>query len=164
MKHVTIYSDGGCIKNPGPGGYGTVLIYGSHRKDLSGGFRFTTNNRMEIYAAIIGLEAIKEPCQVTVYSDSQYLVNAIQKGWASRWRANGWRRSHKEKAINPDLWERLLKLCKIHKVRFEWVRGHAGQRENERCDQLAGKAACSSHLAIDEGYEKESPYSRRMFS
>jgi ribonuclease HI len=164
MKHVTIYTDGGCIKNPGPGGYGTVLIYGSHRKELSGGFRSTTNNRMEIYAAIAGLESIKEPCQVTLYSDSQYLVNAIQKGWARRWRANGWRRSNKEKAINPDLWERLLKLCEMHTVRFEWVRGHAGQIENERCDQLAGTAARSSHLAIDEGYEKESPYSRRMFS
>ena len=112
---------------------------------------------MEIYAAIRGLESIKEPCRVTVYSDSQYLVNAIQKGWARRWEANGWRRSKKEKAINPDLWEKLLNLCEIHKVQFEWVRGHAGHGENERCDQLAGKAARGSRLAIDEGYEKESP-------
>ncbi len=164
MKNVTLYTDGGCIRNPGPGGYGAVLIYGDHRKELSGGFRSTTNNRMEIYAAITGLEAIKEPCSVTVYSDSQYLVNAIQKGWAKRWQANGWKRNKRERAINPDLWERLLELCEIHKVRFEWVRGHAGQKENERCDQLASKAACGSRLAIDKGYEKEFPYKRRMFS
>ena len=164
MKHVTLYTDGGCINNPGRGGYGTVMIYGSHRKELSGGFRTTTNNRMEIYAAITGLEAIKEPCRVTIYSDSQYLVNAIQKGWARRWQANGWRRSNREKAINPDLWKRLLKLCEIHNVRFAWVRGHAGHRENERCDQLAREAARGSHLAVDKGYEKESPYKRRMFS
>jgi ribonuclease HI len=140
------------------------LIYGSRRKELSGGYRKTTNNRMEILAAIAGLEALNEPCRVTIYSDSQYLVNAIQKGWARRWRAHGWKRNNKEKAINPDLWERLLELCDIHKVQFEWVRGHAGHRENERCDQLAGEAACGSHLAIDTGYEKESPYRRRMFS
>ena len=137
-----------------------MLIYGTHRRELSGGFRKTTNNRMEIYAAIKGLEAIREPCRVTLYSDSQYLVNAIQKGWAKRWQANGWRRSKREKALNPDLWERLLSLCEVHKVRFEWVRGHAGQMENERCDRLAGEAARSSHLAVDEGYEKESPYRR----
>jgi len=164
MKNVTLYTDGGCIRNPGPGGYGVVLIYGGHRKELSGGFRSTTNNRMEIYAAIAGLEAIKEPCSVTVYSDSQYLVNAIQKGWAKRWQANAWKRNKREKAINPDLWERLLELCDIHTVRFEWVRGHAGQKENERCDQLAGEAARGSRLDIDKGYEKESPYKRRMFS
>jgi ribonuclease HI len=160
MKHITLFTDGGCIRNPGPGGYGIVLTYGSHRKELSGGFRRTTNNRMEIYAAIRGLEAIKEPCRVTVYSDSQYLVNAMQKGWAEQWRANGWRRGNRERAINPDLWERLLNLCKIHRVRFEWVRGHAGQTENERCDRLAGDAARGSDLAVDEGYGKEFPYRR----
>jgi ribonuclease HI len=164
MKNVTLYTDGGCIRNPGPGGYGTVLIYGDHRKELSGGFRATTNNRMEIYAAIAGLEAIKEHCSVTVCSDSQYLVNAIQKGWAKRWQANGWKRNKRERAINPDLWERLLELCEKHTVRFEWVRGHAGEKENERCDKLAGEAARGAYLAIDEGYEKESPYKHRMFS
>jgi ribonuclease HI len=123
MKHVTLYTDGGCIDNPGPGGYGVVLLYDSHRKELSGGYRRTTNNRMEILAAISGLEALKEPCRVTLYSDSQYLVNAIKKGWARRWQANRWMRSNKEKAINPDLWERLLELCSIHKVQFEWIRG-----------------------------------------
>jgi len=157
MKHVILYTDGGCIRNPGPGGYGTVLVYGSSRKELSGGFRKTTNNRMEIYAAIKGLEAIKEPCRVTVYSDSQYLVNAMQRGWARRWEANGWKRSKREKAINPDLWEKLLRLSEIHKVQFEWIRGHAGHEENECCDRLAGEAARGSDLAIDTGYEKESP-------
>jgi ribonuclease HI len=164
MKHVSLYTDGGCINNPGPGGYGAVMLFGPHRRELSGGFRMTTNNRMEILAAIVGLEALKEPCRVTLFSDSQYLVNSIQKGWALRWQANGWMRSNKEEAINPDLWERLLKLCKIHKVRFEWVRGHVGHRENERCDQLAAEAARGSHLAIDMGYEKAFPYRRRAFS
>jgi len=157
MKHVTLYTDGGCINNPGPGGFGVVLLYNSYRKELSGGFRRTTNNRMEILAAITGLEALKEPCRVTLYSDSQYLVNAIEKGWARRWQANGWMRNKKEKAVNPDLWERLLELCKIHKVRFEWLRGHAGHDENERCDELATAAARASNLAIDEAYEMSSP-------
>jgi ribonuclease HI len=112
---------------------------------------------MEILAAISGLEALKEPCRVTLYSDSQYLVNAIEKGWARRWQANGWMRNKKEKAINPDLWERLLDLCKIHEVRFEWLRGHAGHDENERCDELATAAAHGSNLAIDEVYERSSP-------
>ena len=157
MKHITIYTDGACSNNPGPGGYGVVLLYDSHRKELSRGFRKTTNNRMEILAAIAGLEALKEPCQVTLYSDSQYLVNAIEKRWAERWQANGWMRNKKEKAVNPDLWERLLELCKIHKVKFEWVRGHAGHDENERCDELATSAVRGPNLDIDEGYEKISP-------
>ncbi len=157
MKNVTIYTDGACSHNPGPGGYGVVLLYDSHRKELSKGFRRTTNNRMEILAAIAGLEALKEPCKVTLYSDSQYLVNAIDKGWAQRWQSNGWMRNKKEKAINPDLWERLLELCKTHKVQFEWLRGHAGHDENERCDELATTAAQGPDLAIDEGYERISP-------
>jgi ribonuclease HI len=156
-KHVTLYTDGACIDNPGPGGYGVVMIYNSHRKELSGGFRKTTNNRMEIFAAIAGLKALKEPCRVTLVSDSQYLVHAIQKGWASRWQANGWKRNNKEKAINPDLWERLLKLCEIHEVKFEWVRGHAGHSENERCDELATAAARGPNLVMDEGYENKLP-------
>jgi ribonuclease HI len=153
-KHVTLYTDGGCINNPGPGGYGVVLLYNSNRKELSGGFRYTTNNRMEIYAAIAGLTALKEPCRVTVFSDSQYLVHAIQKGWALRWRENGWRRNNKEKAINPDLWEKLLSLCEIHDVEFKWVRGHAGESENERCDELAKAAASGSNHPVDENYER----------
>jgi ribonuclease HI len=157
MKKITLYTDGACSNNPGPGGYGVILLYESNRKELSGGYRLTTNNRMEILAAIKGLEALKEPCDVTLYSDSQYLVNAIEKGWAERWQAAGWMRNKKEKAVNPDLWERLLDLCEIHKVRFEWLRGHAGHDENERCDELATAAVRSSNLALDEGYEKSLP-------
>jgi ribonuclease HI len=157
QKNVTLYTDGGCINNPGPGGYGVVMLYNSHRKELSGGFRLTTNNRMEIYAALAGLSALKEPCHVTLFSDSQYLVFAIQKGWAKKWKASGWRRSNKEKAINPDLWDKLLELCAIHQVDFQWLRGHAGQEENERCDELAKAAATGPDLAVDEVYEMSSP-------
>ena len=156
MKQVTIYTDGACKNNPGPGGYGVILQYGEHRKELSAGYRLTTNNRMEILAAVIGLEALKEPCAVRLLSDSQYLVNAIEKGWARRWQANGWMRGKKEKAVNPDLWERLLALCKTHNVRFEWVRGHAGHPENERCDKLATTAAAGLNTAVDEYYESAS--------
>jgi ribonuclease HI len=152
MKNVILYTDGGCSNNPGPGGYGVVLTYDSFRPELSGGFRRTTNNRMEIFAAIAGLEVLKEPCRVTIVSDSQYLVYAIQKGWARKWKANGWKRNTKEKAINPDLWDRLLKLCETHDVQFQWVRGHAGHPENERCDELATAALQGLDLAIDEGY------------
>jgi ribonuclease HI len=154
IPEVEIYTDGGCSNNPGPGGYGVILLYKKHRKELSGGFRLTTNNRMEILAAIKGLEALKERCRVTVFSDSQYLVNAIENGWALRWQSNGWRRNRKEKAINPDLWERLLDLCSRHEVRFQWIRGHAGTEENERADQLATGAVQGPDLAIDEIYEK----------
>jgi ribonuclease HI len=153
LKQVILYTDGGCKNNPGPGGYGAILLYNSNRKELSGGFRLTTNNRMEIYAAIAGLSALKEPCSVTVFSDSQYLVHAIEKGWARRWQANGWKRNAKEKAINPDLWEKLLSLCAIHQVEFKWLRGHAGESENERCDELATAASSSAGLPVDENYE-----------
>ena len=153
LKEVTLYTDGACIGNPGPGGYGVVLLYDGYRKELSGGFRLTTNNRMEIMAAIVGLQALKERCRVTVFSDSQYVVEAIAKGWAQRWRENGWRRNKKERAINPDLWEQLLHLCSRHEVTFQWVPGHAGIPENERCDQLATEAAAHADLPIDTGYE-----------
>ena len=153
MKAVTIYTDGGCIGNPGPGGYGVVLLYGERRSELSGGCQHTTNNRMELTAAIRGLAALKEPCEVRLFSDSQYVINGIMKGWAERWRANGWRRNKNEFAENPDLWEQLLDLCKKHQVRMEWVRGHSGNPENERCDQLATSAARGEHLAVDLVYE-----------
>ena len=133
-----------------------MLSYRDYRRELSGGYCKTTNNRMEILAAIVGLEALKEKCQVTLYSDSQYLVKAIEQGWAQRWRANGWRRGKRAnaaKALNPDLWDRLLGLCEYHDVEFEWVRGHAGNTENERCDQLATEAARQQGLPADEGYE-----------
>jgi ribonuclease HI len=151
-KEVTIYTDGGCSPNPGPGGYGIVLMYGAHRRELSGGYRHTTNNRMELMGAIRALEALKEPCSVRLWSDSQYVVKGIQKGWARRWRSNGWRRNGKEMAENHDLWERLLNVCDKHDVRFEWVRGHNGQAENERCDELAA-AARLQDLPRDEHYE-----------
>lgn len=153
QKSVTIYTDGACLGNPGPGGYGALLIFGEHRKELRGGYRRTTNNRMEIQAAIAGLEALTEPCSVELYTDSKYVVDAIEKGWAKRWRANNWRKAKKEPAKNPDLWAILLELCEHHQVKFRWVKGHAGQPENERCDEIARTSAQGSDLAIDAGYE-----------
>ncbi|MEA3308487.1 MAG: ribonuclease HI [Chloroflexota bacterium] len=154
-KHVTIYTDGSSLGNPGPGGYGVVLQFGPHQRELSGGYQLTTNNRMELLAAIKGLAALIEPCQVALYSDSRYVIDGITKGWAYRWRANQWMRNKKERALNADLWEQLLKLCKKHAITFYWVRGHAGNAGNERCDQLANEAARAAQLAIDEGYETE---------
>ncbi|MXY22511.1 MAG: ribonuclease HI [Dehalococcoidia bacterium] len=158
MKKVTIYTDGACSGNPGPGGYGAILQHGKNRKELSGGFRRTTNNRMELLAVISGLETLKAPCEVTIFSDSRYIVDAVNKGWARRWRSNDWRRNKKEKAVNPDLWERLLDLLDIHKTEFRWVKGHAGNRGNERADALAVAAANAEDLAIDEGYETPSAH------
>ncbi len=135
--HVDIYTDGACSGNPGPGGYGVILSASGTEKELSGGEAATTNNRMELTAAIVGLSALKRPCEVTLYSDSKYLVDAIQKGWAKSWKSRGWRRSGNEPALNPDLWQQLLDLLEIHQVTFVWVKGHAGHPQNERCDQLA---------------------------
>lgn len=149
MKEVTIYTDGACSGNPGPGGYGTVLIYNGTRKELSGGYRDTTNNRMEIMAVLKGLEALKQPCNVTVYSDSKYVVDAIEKGWLNNWRKNNWIKSNKEKALNVDLWKRLLDLMEIHTVNFKWVKGHHENEENNRCDQLAVQASKQSGLPED---------------
>lgn len=154
LKQVVIYTDGACSGNPGPGGYGVVLLYNGHRKELSGGFRRTTNNRMELLGAIEGLRALKDRCSVKLHTDSQYVVNAIEKGWAAKWKANGWMRNKKEKAVNPDLWEQLLTLCQQHKVQFVWVRGHAGNKENECCDRLAVAASLQANLPTDEGYER----------
>lgn len=149
MKQVTIYSDGACSGNPGPGGYGVILSCSGVKKELSGGYRHTTNNRMELMGAIAGLEALKERCSVTIVTDSRYLVDGIMKGWAKRWRANNWMRNSKEPAINPDLWERLLAALEKHMVEFSWVRGHNGHPENERCDELAVAAASRSDLPKD---------------
>ncbi len=137
MKHIEIYTDGACSGNPGPGGYGAILVYNGVEKEISGGDRNTTNNRMELTAAIVGLEALKEPCAVTLYSDSKYLIDAINCGWAVKWRENGWMRTKKERALNSDLWSRLLGLLEKHQVTLVWVKGHAGHTENERCDALA---------------------------
>ena len=136
-KQVEIFTDGACSGNPGPGGYGVILPYKGVSQELSGGEEQTTNNRMELTAVITGLSALKEPCAVTLYSDSKYIIDAIQKGWAKKWRANGWMRNAKDPALNPDLWEKLLDLLEKHEVTFVWVKGHAGHPENERCDQLA---------------------------
>ncbi|KAF5072968.1 Ribonuclease HI [anaerobic digester metagenome] len=153
MKSIVIYTDGACSGNPGAGGYGAVMLYGTARKELSGGYRKTTNNRMEVLAVIKGLEALKEPCSVKLYSDSKYVVDAIEKGWAKKWRSQGWMRNNKEKASNVDLWERLLALLEIHQVSFIWVKGHADNPENERCDQLARAAIQKNTLENDENYE-----------
>ena len=154
MKEVDIYTDGSCITNPGRGGFGTVILYGEYRKELSGGFRRTTNNRMELFAVIAGLEAIKEPCRVRVFSDARYVVDAVNKGWAQRWRERGWRRNRKKDAINPDLWARLLDLIALHDTEFLWVKGHSGNAGNERADALAFGGAVGSDLDRDEGYER----------
>ena len=140
-KHVDLYTDGACSGNPGPGGWGAVLRFGRVEKELSGGENPTTNNRMELTAAIQGLAALKEPCDVTLYSDSRYLCDGIGKGWAKSWRKNGWRKADKKPALNADLWQRLLELLEIHQVRLVWVKGHDGHPENERCDRLAVAAA-----------------------
>lgn len=137
MKHVIIYTDGACSGNPGPGGWGAILKYGSASRELSGGEAATTNNRMELTGVITALNALKEPCQVTLYTDSQYVVNAMTEGWAKKWRANGWMRNKKDPALNPDLWQQLLELCDRHQVEFVWVKGHAENEFNNRCDQLA---------------------------
>ncbi|HEY6404385.1 MAG TPA: ribonuclease HI [Blastocatellia bacterium] len=154
LKHVVIYTDGACMGNPGPGGYGIVLLHGKERKEFSRGFRLTTNNRMEMLACIVGLQALKESCAVTLYSDSQYVINSMTKGWALRWRKNKWKRSG-EDVPNADLWAKMLDLCDKHKVMFNWVRGHAGNKENERCDQLARQAALGFDMAIDSVYENK---------
>ena len=137
MKKVDIYTDGACRGNPGRGGWGAVLVYNGREKELSGGERETTNNRMELTAAIRALSMLKEPCEVTLYSDSKYLIDAITKGWVESWRAKGWRKADKSPALNVDLWEQLLVLLNTHKVGFVWVKGHDGHAYNERCDKLA---------------------------
>ncbi len=141
MKKVEIFTDGACSGNPGPGGWGTILRYNGVEKELSGGEANTTNNRMELSAVINGLKALKEPCEVTLYSDSQYVCNALKLGWAKKWRSQGWMRNKKDPALNPELWSELLDLCDRHQVEIVWVKGHAGHPENERCDRLAVEAA-----------------------
>ena len=137
MKHVDIYTDGACRGNPGIGGWGAILVYNGHERELSGGETCTTNNRMELTAAIRALEVLKEPCAVTLTSDSRYLVDGVTRGWAASWRARGWIKGDKTPALNPDLWGQLLDLLEKHKVEFVWVHGHAGHPYNERCDALA---------------------------
>lgn len=140
MKHVEIYTDGACSGNPGAGGWGAVLRYGTAEKELSGGEKATTNNRMELTAVIEALSALKEPCSVTLTTDSKYVVDSVTKGWVYGWKKNGWVKSNKKPALNADLWEKLLPLLARHEVKFVWVKGHAGHPENERCDRMAVEA------------------------
>ena len=149
---ILIYTDGAAMDNPGPGGYGVVLRYGGHSRELSGGFCRTTNNRMELLACVEGLKALKRQCTVVLYSDSKYVVNGMSKGWAERWQARGWKLSNGQNVKNADLWRQLVGLCQQHDVEFRWVRGHSGNRDNERCDQLATAAAQGPDLKADVGY------------
>ena len=137
MKTVTLYTDGACSGNPGPGGWGAILSYNGFERELSGGERNTTNNRMELTAVIRGLQALKEPCIVELYSDSKYVIDALQKGWAVGWRKRGWIKSDKKPALNPDLWEVLLNLAEVHRLNYHWVKGHGSNPKNNRCDELA---------------------------
>ena len=137
MKTVTLYTDGACSGNPGPGGWGAILEYQGIEKEMSGGEKSTTNNRMELTAVIAGLSALKEPCIVELYSDSKYVIDGLSKGWAAGWQKNGWRKADKKPALNPELWEQLLALTQQHKMRYHWVKGHAENPKNNRCDALA---------------------------
>lgn len=137
LKQINLYTDGACSNNPGPGGWGAILEYHGTKKEFSGGERATTNNRMELTAVISGLSAVKERCAITVYTDSKYIVDAVNQGWAKKWRSNNWSRGKSGPALNPDLWETLLNLLEQHLVTFIWIKGHAGHPENERCDELA---------------------------
>ena len=137
MKHITIYTDGACSGNPGPGGWGAILDYKGQRKELYGGEAETTNNRMELTGIIRALECLKEPCDITFCSDSKYVMDGLCKGWAKSWRARGWVKSDKKPALNSDLWARLLDLCEPHTFHYQWIKGHAGHPENEKCDRMA---------------------------
>ena len=137
MKTVTLYTDGACSGNPGPGGWGAILCYGEHELSLSGGEAHTTNNRMELTAVIEGLKKLKEPCIVELYSDSKYVIDALSKGWAWGWKKKGWVKSDKKPALNPDLWDVLLALVQTHEVHYHWVKGHADNAYNNRCDAMA---------------------------
>ena len=139
LTSVDLFTDGACSGNPGPGGWGAILRSGSFEKEISGGEENTTNNRMELMAVIAGLEALNRKCSVTIYSDSKYFVDAVEKGWAKAWQKNGWKKGDKSPAKNPDLWERLLNLLDNHEIKLVWLKGHAGHPENERCDQMAVK-------------------------
>lgn len=155
MPKIKLYSDGGADPNPGKGGYGVILDYNGRRKEFSQGFKLTTNNRMELLGVIVGLEQLKAIFEVDVYTDSMYVVNGIEKGWAKKWKSNNWWRSRKVKAINADLWARLLELTQKYSVRFHWVKGHSGHTENERCDSLAEQALKGSDLLNDFEYENK---------
>jgi len=149
MKQVTIYTDGACSGNPGPGGWSAILLFGETKKEISGGFANTTNNRMELLAVINALSHLKETCKVTLFTDSQYIVKAINEGWLEKWKANNWKRNKREMALNIDLWQKLLPLLIKHTIEFRWTRGHANDMLNERCDELAVLASREKNLPED---------------
>lgn len=153
MTQVTIYTDGACSGNPGPGGYGALMQSGKHKKELSQGYRRTTNNRMELMAVIAALQTLTRPCTVTLYSDSRYVVDTIEKGWAKSWKSRGWVKADKQPAMNADLWARALDLLAKHQVKLVWVKGHASNAGNNRCDEMAVAASRSGKLLVDEGFE-----------
>ena len=155
MTQVTIYTDGACSGNPGPGGYGAIMQSGKHKRELAQGYRRTTNNRMELMAVIAALKILTRPCAVTLYSDSRYVVDGIEKGWAKSWKARGWKKADKQPALNADLWSMILDLLAKHQVKLVWVKGHASNPGNNRCDELAVAATKSDGLLVDEGYEAE---------
>jgi ribonuclease HI len=158
MKTVNLYTDGACRGNPGPGGYGAVLIYRGHRKELSGGFRWTTNNRMELTALVKALVRLKEPCRVEIISDSSYLLDAFRDKWIKMWKRNGWKTVSRQPVLNRDLWQELDRLLAIHEPHYRWVKGHGRTPDNNRCDQLAVAAATLENLLIDEAYEAQNPF------
>lgn len=151
--HILLYSDGGAEPNPGKGGFGVILSYKGHRKEFCRGYKHTTNNRMELSGVIFGLKQLKTTANVQIYTDSKYVVDGINKGWAEKWRQNNWMRKKNKPAINSDLWKELLLLLQKHRTTFNWVKGHAGHPENERCDALVGEAIRAGNLADDLGYE-----------
>lgn len=156
MKKIIIYTDGSCLGNPGPGGWAAILNLAgtSHRREICGGYRLTTNNRMEIMAALQGLSALREPCEVELFTDSQYLRNAVEKGWLKSWQKNSWRKADKKPVLNRDLWLLFLEQMARHSLTMRWLRGHAGHPENERCDELARQCASRTDLPADEAFEK----------
>jgi len=163
MNSVIIYTDGACTGNTGPGGYGAVIVNNRQRQELSGGFRLTTNNRMELTAAIEALKSLKSSSSVKLYSDSKYLVDAMTLGWVEQWKSNRWRNSSKQKVLNSDLWKEMLYQCNRHQLTFTWVQGHAGNRENERCDALSTTAARRKNLPPDKGYEDINKPAPKLF-
>ncbi len=154
MKEIQIYSDGSCLNNPGRGGYGVILTYGGHVKEISQGYTLSTNNRMEMLGVIMGLRMLKEKCNVAIYTDSQYVINAIDKGWIYNWQKNGWKTANKKDVKNKDLWVEFYSEFKKHDIKFHWVKGHNGHPQNERCDELAKQAASGEDLIEDTGYDE----------
>jgi ribonuclease HI len=163
MKKVEIYTDGGARGNPGPGGFGAIVIFGRHRKELKGAFDHTTNNRMELMAAIAALGILKESCAITLHSDSKYLVDAMTKGWLTGWKKRGWVKSDKKSVLNRDLWQQLDQATGDHKIIWKWVKGHAGNELNERCDALVHEAIDAGDLIEDSGYLDQQTRERGLF-